>query len=132
MPDLSFSQWPSWYEAILQQALAMSLAGGEDPTTPAPQAAKDEDQATPQAPEKAEGGTSSNLGAMLEDKTFVTSVLSNLPGVDVSDANVQQVLSGRSRRSSPPRRRRTTTWAMPRKRENTGKTEMATLGIILD
>ena len=87
-------------EAILQQALAMSLAGGEDPTTPAPQVGKDEDQATPQAHEKAEGGTSSNLGAMLEDKTFVTSVLSNLPGVDVSDANVQQVLSALKEKQS--------------------------------
>ena len=91
-------------EAILQQALAMSLAGGEDPTTPAPQVGKDEDQATPQAHEKAEGGTSSNLGAMLEDKTFVTSVLSNLPGVDVSDANVQQVLSALKEKQSPKKK----------------------------
>ena len=97
-------------EVILQQALAMSLAGAENPSTPAPEEAN---LVTPQAPAKAEAppGSSSGadaaggLGAMLEDKSFVTSVLSNLPGVDVSDANVQQVLSALKEKQSPKRSR---------------------------
>ena len=111
-------------EAILQQALAMSLAeaGGAppgpeaanpNPSTPAP---TKEEEKTPKAPTKAaqdggQGGSSQaatpgqGLGAMLEDKSFVTSVLSNLPGVDVSDANVQQVLSALKEKQSPKRSR---------------------------
>ncbi|UPR00710.1 subunit Rpn10 of proteasome [Chloropicon primus] len=93
-------------EAILQQALAMSLttaaAGDPDPTTPAP---TKEEEKTPAAPTKTDGAGGSDLGAMLEDQSFVTSVLSNLPGVDVSDANVQQVLSALKEKQSPKRSR---------------------------
>jgi len=104
-------------EAILQQALAMSLAqAGGEMVTPVAQAK--EEEATPKAPEKpakaaeenatnpaTPGAGGSGLGAMLEDKSFVTSVLSNLPGVDVSDANVQQVLSALKEKQSPKRSR---------------------------
>jgi 26S proteasome regulatory subunit N10 len=93
-------------DAILQQALAMSLARAEEPRTPA-LAESTKDETTPKAPEKgaAPGASGSGLGAMLEDKSFVTSVLSNLPGVDVSDANVQQVLSALKEKQSPKRPR---------------------------
>ena len=85
-------------ETILQQALAMSLAP-EDPITPSGAGgSKDQEAKTP-------GSGSSGLGAMLEDKSFVTNVLSNLPGVDVSDVNVQQVLSALKEKQSPKRSR---------------------------
>ena len=95
-------------DAILQQALAMSLAesqanagGGsaQDPVTPATTREADK---TPQAPQKQEGGASGSASAPLG---FATEILSNLPGVDVSDENVQQVLSALKEKQSPKRSR---------------------------
>jgi len=79
-------------DAILQQALAMSLAGA-DPSAEG-EAGADDGKASA-------SGSAGGLDAMLEDKSFITSVLSNLQGVDVSDENVQQVLSALKQQQSP-------------------------------
>ena len=71
-------------DAILQQALAMSLApsgGAGAATTP------------PSAPSGADGGAGSVPSPAPGSASSPARPISNLPGVDVSDANVQQVLS---------------------------------------
>lgn len=62
----------------LQMALQMSMVGG-DKTEPAPEPA-------PQQP-------ADPSAALMQDSAFLASILSSLPGVDASDASIQNVLN---------------------------------------
>lgn len=92
--------------SLLEQALAMSMSeggagstgGAVGDTAMAETSGEDQDlafalQISMQDAAAASGGTSSDMNRVLGDQSFVSSILSSLPGVDPNDPSVRDVLA---------------------------------------
>merc|ERR1712228_735222 len=78
-------------DEAMQLALAMSMSkSGETATPPATSGAE---TAAPALPSAAAPAPPSDLSAVLQDASFLQSVLGSMPGIDTNDPRIQSVLN---------------------------------------